>query len=444
MTDEQKHITDDEVELQAALDSLRHELDVEIPESGELLDAEPHEVEIPASPLTEVVPGIFGKGVDYDPSKLPSRKRVAQTLVLVGSLILIAAGFILYTAVFAPNVKVPDLVGKTSTEAIKVLSERGLALGTLTEKETAGVADGVVLDQNPRVDSSMRKGSKVSLTVAKAGDTTVVPALLGRTVDEATRNLTDKRLAIKTVDTYDDSAPKGSIVGQLPVSDTIVPATSEVTVLVARGSYKNSLVNPRVIGLSEEEAVKILNNKGLTPVVSYAATAFGNAGEVVMQTPASQSALAPKSVVQILVSKDLGGTKVAVPDVVGLPLKEAQKKLVNANLSVDTRRTVDASLPKDSVAAQTPASKDSLVKPGETINLLVSQGPSSQVVVPNVLNATLKQAQYELEAAGLEVIIVSNSATQNTNNVVTQQFPAGQSAYNLGLPVLLYAPAQGQ
>lgn len=444
MTDEVTHTTEDDEALASALDSLRHELDVELPEKEELLDSEPQAIEVPEAPLGGVIPGIFGKGVDYDPSKMPSQKRLAGTLIIVGVIILAVAGFILYNAVFAPLVKVPDLIGKSSTEAIKALSEKGLTLGTLTEKETSGIADGIVLDQNPRVDSQMRKGSKVSLTVSKSGDTTIVPGLTGHTLLEAQRLLTDKRLAINTVTTFNDATPKGAIVGQLPVADTVVPATSRVTVLVSAGPYKNSLVNPRVIGLSEDEAVKILKNKGLTPMVSYATTAFGNVGEVVMQTPASQSALSPKSVVQILVSKDLGGEKAQVPDVVGMTQKDAEKKLVNAGFSIDSRLTVDPSMPKGSVSAQTPGSKDTLLRPGETVSLLISQGPSSSVVVPNVLNATVNQAQDELEALGFEVIVVSNSTIQNSNNAVSQQFPAGQSAYNLGLPVLLYAPAQGQ
>ena len=447
MDDEILHTTEDDEAIETALTGLRHELDVELPQNEEVdesLDSQPQEVEIPENKLKAAVPGIFGAGVDYDPENPPSYKRLAKILILAGCLVLLVAGAILYNAVFAPQVTVPDLVGKTSTEAIKVLNDSGLQLGTLTEKEAAGVADGLILDQSPRVDTKLRKGSKVSLTVSKAGDTTIVPALTGRTTADAQRALTDKRLSMNVVETFNDSAPKGTIVGQLPIGDTVVPATSEVTVLVSQGSYKTSLITPRVIGMGEDEAVKILKNKGLTPFVLYATTSFGQVGQVVMQTPASQSSVSPKSVVQVLVSKDMGGTKTAVPDVVGLTQAEATKQLVNAGFSVDSHKVVDPAMPKGGVSAQTPSSKDTLLKPGETVSLLVSQGPTSLVTVPNLLNSTVKQAKDELEALGFEVVVVTNSTTQNGNFTVAQQFPAGQSSYNLGLPVLLYAPAQGQ
>ena len=447
MDDEILHTTEDDEAIETALTGLRHELDVELPQNeevDEILDSQPQEVEIPENKLKAAVPGIFGAGVDYDPENPPSYKRLAKILILAGCLVLLVAGAILYNAVFAPQVTVPDLVGKTSTEAIKVLNDSGLQLGTLTEKEAAGVADGLILDQSPRVDTKLRKGSKVSLTVSKAGDTTIVPALTGRTTADAQRALTDKRLSMNVVETFNDSAPKGTIVGQLPIGDTVVPATSEVTVLVSQGSYKTSLITPRVIGMGEDEAVKILKNKGLTPFVLYATTSFGQVGQVVMQTPASQSSVSPKSVIQVLVSKDMGGTKTAVPDVVGLTQAEATKQLVNAGFSVDSHKVVDPTMPKGGVSAQTPSSKDTLLKPGETVSLLVSQGPTSLVTVPNLLNSTVKQAKDELEALGFEVVVVTNSTTQNGNFTVAQQFPAGQSSYNLGLPVLLYAPAQGQ
>lgn len=448
MADELEHRTDEnDTSLEETLSGLRHELDAELPTHGEaadILDREPSVIEIPQSRLKAAVPGIFGEGVDYDPDNQASHKRLYQTFVVVGLLVLIAAGIILYNVVLAPLVRVPDLVGKTSTEAIVALNNAGLSLGTLTEKPTSGIADGIVLNQSPRVDSQMRKGSKVDITVAKAGDTTIVPALTGRSESEAQSALTDKRLSMNVVATYNDSAPKGTIVGQLPVADTVVPATSQVTALVSQGPYRYTVSVPRVIGLNEEDAVKMLKAKGLIPHVSYASTSYGTLGEVVMQTPASKSTLSPKSVVQILVSKDMGGALAAVPDVVGMTAADAQKTLIEAGFSIDSQLTVDPGMPQGSVSAQTPAAKDTLLKPGETVSLLISAGKTSRVTVPSVLGSTVKQAKQELEALGFEVFIVGDTDEKHTNYAVTQQFPAGQTAYNLGLPVLLYAPASGQ
>ena len=434
---------DDDRAIEGALVGLRHELDVAFPLQEEVLDADPNPMPDLDSPLFKMPGGIFGKGVDYNPDVQPDRTNLYRGFVIGGLIVLIAAGILLYRFAIAPSVSVPDLVGKSSVEAIHTLNAQGLVLGDMTEREVAGVEEGTVVNQDPRVDIRVGKGTKVSLVIAKAGDTTSVPGLTGMTGKKARTALTDSRLSMVDVSTYSDTVSKGNVVGQLPVSGTAVAATTSVTVLISAGRYSDTIATPRVLGLGADEAGSVLQSKGLNPTVYYASTSFGNANEVVVQTPSSQSAVFPRTVVQLLVSKPKSSLQTSVPDVVGLTLADAQKKIISFGLTVTTTYATDRDVPVGNVIAQMPIPKNTTLQKGDPVGLLMSVGPSSEVIVPDVLKESVSQARQELTSLGLTPIVVASDSSNNDNTSVVQQFPAGRSSYRLGMPVLLYAPVDG-
>ncbi|MBK5211284.1 MAG: PASTA domain-containing protein [Coriobacteriia bacterium] len=434
---------DDDRVIEGALVGLRHEIDVVLPVQEEILDADPNPMPDLDSHLFKLPGGIFGKGVDYDPDNQPDRTGLYRGFVVGGLIVLIVAGILLYKFVIAPSVSVPDLVGKSSVEAIHTLNAQGLALGDMTEREVTGVEEGTVVNQDPRVDIRVVKGTKVSLVIAKAGDMTSVPSLTGMTEKEAQTALTDSRLSMVNVSTYSDTISKGHVVGQLPVSETAVAATTSVTVLISSGRYSDTIAVPRVLGLGADEAGSVLRSKGLNPTIYYASTSFGNANEVVVQTPSSQSAVSPRTVVQLLVSKPSSVAQTSVPDVVGLTSADAQKIIISAGLSVQTVYATDRDVPAGNVIAQMPISKNTILQKGDSVGLLMSVGPSSTVIVPDVLRESVSQAQQELTSIGLVPVVVAADSSNNGNNTVVQQFPAGRSSYRLGMSVLLYAPVNG-
>lgn len=392
------------------------------------------------------VPGIFGMGkaCDEKPEEDPVARRRRYTLFIIGGLIAVAiAGFLVYYLGFSRTTKTPDVVGMSSTEAVRALQESGLRLGSLTEQESPGVEEGSVIDQSPSADRPLRKGDPVNLVIAKVGSQTTVPVLTNKTQDEAQKLLTDARLTANIVETNSDVVAAGQVVGQLPVGNSLVSATSEVTVLVSRGGYTSDISVPKTLGLGQEEAEKLVSAQGLRPVTTYASTTLGTAGSVAAQTPASSSLVAPGFTVLMMQARDDVAAVVKVPEVVGQTKDQAVSTIVRSGLAVQSYLVADASTPAGSVSAQSPVSKDTLVKKGGTVALLISVGSGGAVTVPDVLDKPLSQAKSDLEAAGFNVII--NNASEELgaqNSPVKQQFPAGRSTYHLGLPVILYAPAQ--
>jgi beta-lactam-binding protein with PASTA domain len=131
-----------------------------------------------------------------------------------------------------------------------------------------------------------------------------------------------------------------------------------------------------------------------------------------------------------------------VPDVTGKREPDAKAALSAAGFNVDVRRIVTSSASAGMVVAQTPQEKDTRSEAGATVGLLVSAGADPALRLPSVLGASLVTAQDKLRSLGFNVLTVPLPKGQQPG-IVTQQFPAGGLTYQLGLPVLLYAPQEG-
>jgi serine/threonine-protein kinase len=243
---------------------------------------------------------------------------------------------------------------------------------------------------------------------------------------------------MEEVPSYDALTLEGAIIGQLPVSETLVEAGSTVSVLVSLGPPGTLLPTPRVMGLSEVDAIAVLQRAGFMPLPSYAQTTFGRTGEVVAQTPATGSLTYPGAPVQFLVSTNIAGADSTVPDVVGMREENALLVLEEAGFAYTLHPYVDSQVTTGTIVAQMPLPADMQIRAGEAVELLVARGTDIRAVVPGVLGSNVSAARETLREYGFRPITVPLPAAVAEGDVY-QQFPSEGSDYYIGLPVLLFA-----
>ncbi len=116
---------------------------------------------------------------------------------------------------------------------------------------------------------------------------------------------------------------------------------------------------------------------------------------------------------------------VTVPDVTRISLQEAEELLINYGLRVEVAdRRANSAFPADYVIDQSPAPAV-IVKPNRKIYLTVNAAVKPQVVVPNVVNLSLRNAQIQLQNYGLEVGSISYESSRFKNAVLRQSITEG-------------------
>jgi serine/threonine-protein kinase len=115
------------------------------------------------------------------------------------------------------QVKVPDVLDMDTNAAHDAL--RNVGLSFTDSQQTSDKPKGTVIAQSPPANTSVSKGSSVTLTLSKGPDTAAVPDLTGQTQDQATAALQGLGLQVQVRNkTVTDQTQDGKVVHQTPAA----------------------------------------------------------------------------------------------------------------------------------------------------------------------------------------------------------------------------------
>ena len=197
-----------------------------------------------------------------------------------------------------------------------------------------------------------------------------VPNVLNMTVVEAQRALEERDFKVELNEEYGDSKSKpGTVMEQSPKGGEKRREGSLIILTISRGAELKAI--PDLTNMSLHKAEQLLMDDGFT--VGKITKKYDKSykiGSVISTSPKALDKAPKGSPVDILLNE---GDK-EIPNLVGKKLKEAEKLLKEAELSVGEIKTIsDSSVPKDTVMATTPNAGIKLAK-GDPVVITVSDG----------------------------------------------------------------------
>lgn len=152
-------------------------------------------------------------------NKLP----IILAVVLLGTLIVLAGVYLLITSKDVKEVKVPNVVGLTTEEAIKKIKEKGLEYTTKSE-ESATVEEGKVIRTEPKAGSTRTKKSTITIVESSGKEYVVLEDYTGQNYYEIKGKLEAKGIkvemktkSVENASEYKDK--KDNIISQEPAFD---------------------------------------------------------------------------------------------------------------------------------------------------------------------------------------------------------------------------------
>lgn len=182
---------------------------------------------------------------------------------------------------------------------------------------------------------------------------------------------------------------------------------------------------PHLLDRPEAEAIAILGRLGLKMGQRLTQRAPDRVGLVISQEPAAGTPITPTTSVTLVIGTVEQGDTVAVPNIVGQTVPEADGLLQDVGLSLG-RRSEKTGAPVGTVLDQSPAA-GTRVSPGTAVNVVVAVAPPDErVVVPEVIGTFLQEAEVILKDAGLQVGRVSFRDDDRVDRVLEQTPKAGE------------------
>lgn len=200
---------------------------------------------------------------------------------------------------------------------------------------------------------------------------------------------------------------------------------------------------PKVVGMNEVEALALLEDHDLNPIISD--TTFNESfpkGAIVLQRPEEGSTVKVGRRIYLFISG--GEPTVLVPVLKGKSVRDAKFALERIGLKLGTVEQVPSSSPKNSIFDQEFV-EGTPIKKGQSVGVSVSSGiEMGEITVPDLIGKSLMEAGKVLADSSLKVgklnYQISFSLLPNT---IIDQYPSKGNKLNPGDAVDLFVTKSG-
>ncbi|MFF2607113.1 Stk1 family PASTA domain-containing Ser/Thr kinase [Arthrobacter koreensis] len=279
-------------------------------------------------------------------------RRRGVLLALLVTLLVAAAAFAGWFFGAGPGalVSIPE-VSNTSVEAAgSRLGEEGLRY-TTSEVYDEVISAGMVVGTDPAAAQQIRRFQPVTLLVSRGPELFSVPNVIQRSLEDAREKITEAGLATGTVtEEFSEDVPAGQVLAQVPAADADLRRGTPVDLTVSKGPAPVEV--PVVAGKTEQEAVRLIQEAGLSATVSPERINSVDVpkGSVAVQTPSS--GLVERGGTVTLTISD-GPRMVQVPSYVGKQADTAREELERLGFRVEVNEILGGFF--GTVRAQDPA-----------------------------------------------------------------------------------------
>ena len=210
-------------------------------------------------------------------------------------------------------VKVPDLEGKSQSEARDALKNAGLEAGNVTQEDSASIAKDRVIYTNPSSGTSVERGTTVDLVVSTGK--TSVPDVSGQDEATAKKTIEDAGLKFKRGDDVTSAdVEQGKAVSSDPAAGSSASAGDTVTVHFSSGAAATPTPTPtamvpvpEVNGKTVAEATRELQDANFHVTQTQKSSKDVDAGKVIGTDPKAGTQAPAGSTVNLTVSTGAAG-----------------------------------------------------------------------------------------------------------------------------------------
>ena len=185
--------------------------------------------------------------------------------LLLVTVALVSALVTMRIALHAREVRVPDLHGRTPTEARRLAEQDGLNMQVDRQYYSATVPEGRIVSQTPLAGSVVRRGWSLSLAVSLGPQRVTIPQVVGQSARAAEITLQQRGLDIGVSEINVPGATAGQVLAQNPPSNATDVAAPKVNLIIAaQNPAPDAYVMPSFVGHPLGSVALAIKDAGLT------------------------------------------------------------------------------------------------------------------------------------------------------------------------------------
>lgn len=239
---------------------------------------------------------------EYKSPVIPVLTGIATAFVLVALVFVLI--FVDTSGIFKKNtnkeVELPNFVGQVYNDVIQ--SGKYEFEFYKEEKFSSEIAEGVIMDQNPKAGKRVYSNSQVKLIVSKGPERLMVPDYDNMKFEQYTQLLTQLGLSYIEMPVYDSDVPEDIVCNTNPQPREEVNAGDVIEVYYSLGPKTKNLVMQNFVNIPYATAKSQLTSLGITVANATSVDSDKPEGTIISQEPAYGTKLTKDTVVKFTVS----------------------------------------------------------------------------------------------------------------------------------------------
>ena len=231
---------------------------------------------------------------NYATKPVKKRKFRVRYMILLASIVLVAASLIWILSRTPATIAIPDVAGQTVAEAKETLKKANFEIGEEKTEASEKVEEGRIIRTDPGAGTGRKEGTKINLVVSSGKQSFQLSNYIGRKSTDVIAELKQKKVPenlIKIEEEESSESEAGTVLRQSPAAGTTYDLNKASTITLTVAKKVTSVAMPSYTGSSLEftknNLVQIVGIKEANiEVVEVSTAPAGTAeGTVVEQSP---------------------------------------------------------------------------------------------------------------------------------------------------------------
>ena len=231
---------------------------------------------------------------NYVTKPVKKRKFRVRYMILLASIVLVAASLIWILSRTPATIAIPDVAGQTVAEAKETLKKANFEIGEEKSEASEKVEEGRIIRTDPDAGTGRKEGTKINLVVSSGKQSFQLSNYIGRKSTDVIAELKQKKVPenlIKIEEEESSESEAGTVLRQSPAAGTTYDLSKASTITLTVAKKVTSVAMPSYTGSSLEftknNLIQIVGIKEANiEVVEVSTAPAGTAeGTVVEQSP---------------------------------------------------------------------------------------------------------------------------------------------------------------
>lgn len=302
----------------------------------------------------------------YQPQAPKKHRFKMRYLILLASLVLVAASLIWILSRTPATIAIPDVAGQTVAEAKATLKKANFEIGEEKTEASEKVEEGRIIRTDPGAGTGRKEGTKINLVVSSGKQSFQISNYVGRKSSDVIAELKEKKVPdnlIKIEEEESNESEAGTVLKQsLPEGTTYdLSKATQIVLTVAKKATTIQLGN--YIGQNSTEVISELKQKKVPEnliKIEEEESSESEPGTIMKQSPGAGTTYDVSKPTQIVLTVAKKVTSVAMPSYIGSSLEFTKNNLIQivgikeANIEVVEVTTAPAGSAEGMVVEQSP------------------------------------------------------------------------------------------